>query len=155
MFENYQRVVHKEDPSDISQPGFKRFLCTGLGQKVEVHNGRERRIGSYHQCYRLDGRLIAMGVLDLLPHCVSSVYLMYGIENSKDFHTISDEARYHEDFNEWDFGKLSAMREITLAIEENYRFYYMGSQFPAPHVYSLLKSDSLRVLHPLVYQDAI
>ena len=28
-------------------------------------------------CYRLDGRLIAMGVLDLLPHGVSSVYLLY------------------------------------------------------------------------------
>jgi hypothetical protein len=27
--------------------------------------------------YRLDGKLIAMGVLDILPNCVSSVYFMY------------------------------------------------------------------------------
>jgi arginyl-tRNA--protein-N-Asp/Glu arginylyltransferase len=27
--------------------------------------------------YRLDGRLIAIGVLDILPSCVSSVYFMY------------------------------------------------------------------------------
>lgn len=27
--------------------------------------------------YRLDGELIAMGVLDILPGCVSSVYFMY------------------------------------------------------------------------------
>jgi len=33
--------------------------------------------GSYHQMYRLDGQLIAMGVIDILPNCVSSVYLMY------------------------------------------------------------------------------
>lgn len=41
-----------------------------------MHHGKEKKIGSYHQCYRLDGKLVALGVLDLLPHCVSSVYLM-------------------------------------------------------------------------------
>jgi arginyl-tRNA---protein transferase len=33
--------------------------------------------GSYHQMYRLDGKLIAMGVIDILPYCVSSVYFIY------------------------------------------------------------------------------
>ena len=33
--------------------------------------------GSYHQIYRLDGRLVAIGVLDILPACVSSVYFIY------------------------------------------------------------------------------
>ena len=33
--------------------------------------------GSYHQLYRLDGVLVAMGVIDILPNCVSSVYFMY------------------------------------------------------------------------------
>ncbi len=41
-----------------------------------LERGKEKWIGSYHQCYRLDGKLVAMGVLDLLPTCVSSVYLM-------------------------------------------------------------------------------
>ena len=53
-----------------------------------------RDYGSYHQLYRLDGKLIAMAVLDILPsvrdvqgyrfnqlkypsQCVSSVYFMY------------------------------------------------------------------------------
>lgn len=36
-----------------------------------------RQYGSYHQLYRLDGELIAIAVLDILPHCVSSVYFMY------------------------------------------------------------------------------
>ncbi len=39
-------------------------------------SGKKRRIGSYHQCYRLDEKLIALGVLDLLPEVVSSVYLL-------------------------------------------------------------------------------
>ena len=33
--------------------------------------------GSYHQMYRVDGKLIAVGVLDILPSSVSSVYFMY------------------------------------------------------------------------------
>ncbi|VDO67939.1 unnamed protein product [Schistosoma mattheei] len=34
--------------------------------------------GSYHQQYWLDGeKLIAVGVIDLLPRCLSSVYVFY------------------------------------------------------------------------------
>ena len=76
LFEQYQRLVHKEPPSRISQNGFRSFLCGGLDQAVYEDDGIARRIGSHHMCYRLDGKLVAMGVLDLLPHCVSSVYLM-------------------------------------------------------------------------------
>jgi arginine-tRNA-protein transferase len=36
-----------------------------------------KEYGSYHQLYRLDGQLIAMAVIDILPSCVSSVYFMY------------------------------------------------------------------------------
>lgn len=67
------------------------------------------RLGSYHQCYRLDGKLVAVGVLDLLPHAVSSVYLFYDPE-----------------YSEWDWGKISALQEIALTIEGGYQYYYMG-----------------------------
>ena len=33
--------------------------------------------GTHHQLYRLNGELIAMATLDILPGCVSSVYFMY------------------------------------------------------------------------------
>jgi hypothetical protein len=36
-----------------------------------------KEYGSYHQIYRVDGELVAMGVIDILPTCVSSVYFMY------------------------------------------------------------------------------
>ena len=76
LFEQYQRIIHKEPPSKISRHGFKRFLCSGLSRTMYTVGGRSRPIGSYHQCYRLDGQLVAIGILDLLPNCVSSVYLM-------------------------------------------------------------------------------
>nr|POE90575.1 arginyl-trna--protein transferase 1 [Quercus suber] len=107
LFDNYQRHVHHESDSDISRAGFKRFLCSSpLQARVEAGG---KSLGSFHQCYRLDGRLIAMGVLDLLPHSVSGVYFLY-----------------HSDFEKWSFGKLSALRELTLALENGYEHYYMG-----------------------------
>lgn len=110
LFENYQRLVHHEPPHRISRPGFKNFLCNSpLPRTAETFDGRERRLGSYHQCYRLDGILVAIGVLDLLPQCVSAVYFMY-----------------HESVHRHGFGKLGALREITLAKEEGYRWWYAG-----------------------------
>lgn len=53
-----------------------------------------------------------MSVLDLLPGCVSGVYFMY-----------------HEDFNQWHLGKVSACREAALALEGGYGHYYMGIFF--------------------------
>lgn len=41
---------------------------------------------------------------------------------------IGIEPRYHSDFIDWNFGKLSVMREISLAIEGGYRYYYMGKE---------------------------
>lgn len=72
-------------------------------------DGRKRRLGSYHQCYRLDGVLVAIGVLDLLPQCVSSVYFLY-----------------HESIHKFAPGKLGALYEISLAIEDGYRWWYPG-----------------------------
>ena len=34
--------------------------------------------------------------------------------------------RYHESVSDWNFGKLSALREVALAIEGSYDWYYMG-----------------------------
>jgi arginine-tRNA-protein transferase len=72
-------------------------------------SGKKRRVGSYHQCYRLNGRLVAVGVLDLLPKCVSGVYFFYLAE-----------------FKKFNMGKLSALQEIALALEHEYDYYYMG-----------------------------
>jgi hypothetical protein len=33
---------------------------------------------------------------------------------------------YDPEFGDWELGKLSALREIALAIESDYQYYYMG-----------------------------
>jgi arginine-tRNA-protein transferase len=110
LFENYQRLVHHEPPHRISRSGFKNFLCKSpLPRTAETPDGRECRLGSYHQCYRIDGKLVAIGVLDLLPQCVSAVYFMY-----------------HESVHQYGFGKIGALREIALAKEEGYKWWYAG-----------------------------
>ncbi|KAI9718271.1 MAG: hypothetical protein M1812_004261 [Candelaria pacifica] len=67
-----------------------------------------------------------MAVLDLLPQCVSGVYLIY-----------------HDDFKEWSFGKISALREAALAVEGGYRYYYMD---PETYHWDLLDTDLRRRL---------
>ena len=106
LFHNYQRHVHHETDAEISKSGFRRFLCSSPLHRHDVGN---KKLGSFHQMYRLDGRLIAMGVLDLMPEAVSGVYFIY-----------------HSDFEKFSFGKLSALRESALALEEGYINYYMG-----------------------------
>ncbi|KAK5112015.1 hypothetical protein LTR62_004549 [Meristemomyces frigidus] len=107
LFANYQKHVHHEKDSDVSRPGFTRFLCNSPLHRHTGASGQE--LGSYHQCYRLDGRLVALGVVDLLPHAVSGVYFLY-----------------HSDYEKWSLGKLSALRETALALEDSYQYYYMG-----------------------------
>lgn len=64
----------------------------------------------------VDGRLIAVGVIDILPRCVSSVYFFY------------DPAYEH-----WELGKISALREIALARRlreawySDLHYYYLGA----------------------------
>jgi hypothetical protein len=70
--------------------------------------------GSFHQKYYLDDKLVAVGVIDVLPHCLSSVY-----------------AFYDPDLPELELGKYTALREIqwvqaAARISPRLRFYYMG-----------------------------
>ncbi|XP_066549923.1 arginyl-tRNA--protein transferase 1 isoform X5 [Amia ocellicauda] len=70
--------------------------------------------GSFHQQYWLDGRIIAVGVIDILPTCVSSVYLYYD-----------------PSFSSLSLGSYSALREIAFTRQlhqqsPQLRFYYLG-----------------------------
>lgn len=111
VYKNYQSKVHNEPPHKITPSSFRRFLCQSpLRRETQVDKkGKTVKLGSYHQCYRLDGRLVAIGVLDLLPHCVSAVYFLY-----------------HESIHSHSPGKLGALREIALAKEGGYQYWYSG-----------------------------
>ncbi|KAG8979202.1 Arginyl-tRNA--protein transferase 1 [Tulasnella sp. JGI-2019a] len=104
LYCRYQVAIHNDH--DKAPSSFSRFLCdTPLRNQRILYSKPPPsylpvEYGSYHQMYRLDGELIAMGVVDVLPHCVSSVYLVYSPK-----------------MEEHSLGKLSALKEIALAQE--------------------------------------
>ncbi|XP_026046754.1 arginyl-tRNA--protein transferase 1 isoform X6 [Astatotilapia calliptera] len=93
---------------------FKRFLCDSPLEAEYAPDGPEVGYGSFHQQYWLDGRIVAVGVIDILPTCVSSVYLYY-----------------HPDFNSLSLGSYSALREIAFTKQlqkqsPKLSYYYLG-----------------------------
>jgi arginyl-tRNA---protein transferase len=80
----YQQDIHNEE--EKYPAGFKSFLVESPLRLESISYSSAppahlpTHYGSYHQMYRLDGTLIAMAVLDILPSCVSSVYFMYNKE---------------------------------------------------------------------------
>jgi arginine-tRNA-protein transferase len=108
LYKKYQISVHHDKEDEVTESGFKRFLVdTPLSKN---HN----EYGSFHQKYMLNGKLIALAVIDILPKCVSSVYFIYD-----------------PDYSFLSFGKYSVFREICLVQEYNERlpdlqYYYMG-----------------------------
>jgi arginine-tRNA-protein transferase len=68
--------------------------------------------GTYHQHYRLaNGVLIAVGVVDVLPHGLSSVYLFYDPTFSHDLVPL---------------GKYAILREIEWTQQAGLPYYYLG-----------------------------
>ncbi|KAF9006483.1 arginine-tRNA-protein transferase [Cyathus striatus] len=119
LFKKYQVEIHHDERN--SSYGFKHFLVESplvvepIPYSTPPPENFPEHYGSYHQLYRLDGELIAMGVLDILPRCISSVYFMYD-----------------QRWEEFSLGKLSALREISLAQEIHdagvldMQYLYMG-----------------------------
>jgi len=119
LYCEYQAVIHNDH--DKSPDKFRRFLCDSplLYEDIDYLDSPPpylpRQYGSYHQLYRVDGDLIGIGVVDILPKCVSSVYFIY----SPKWAHVSP-------------GKLSGLREIALAQEMNVygalgvEYQYMG-----------------------------
>ncbi|KZW04451.1 hypothetical protein EXIGLDRAFT_828319 [Exidia glandulosa HHB12029] len=104
LYCQYQKTVHNDERE--SRSSFEGFLVESPLHEQVIQYTRERpphlpaTYGSYHMTYRLDDELVAFGVLDILPGCVSSVYFVYkpGLER-------------------FSMGKLSALREAVLARE--------------------------------------
>nr|XP_010599509.1 arginyl-tRNA--protein transferase 1 isoform X4 [Loxodonta africana] len=102
-------------PEDASHKlEFTRFLCSSPLEAENPPDGPECGYGSFHQQYWLDGRIIAVGVIDILPHCVSSVYLYYD-----------------PDYSFLSLGVYSALREIAFTKQLHEKtsqlsYYYMG-----------------------------
>ncbi|XP_021047573.1 arginyl-tRNA--protein transferase 1 isoform X3 [Mus pahari] len=114
VYKRYQMIIHKDPPDKPTVSQFTRFLCNSPLEAEHPANGPECGYGSFHQQYWLDGKIIAVGVIDILPYCVSSVYLYYD-----------------PDYSFLSLGVYSALREIAFTRQLHEKtsqlsYYYMG-----------------------------
>ncbi|XP_015202277.2 arginyl-tRNA--protein transferase 1 isoform X5 [Lepisosteus oculatus] len=110
-----EELVTDSLPTDAThQVEFRRFLCDSPLQAESAPDGPDCGYGSFHQQYWLDGRIIAVGVIDILPTSVSSVYLYYD-----------------PDFSSLSLGSYTALREIAFTRQLHQKapklcYYYLG-----------------------------
>eukprot|EP00596_Hydrurales_sp_CCMP1899_P000750 CAMPEP_0119052196 /NCGR_PEP_ID=MMETSP1177-20130426/73577_1 /TAXON_ID=2985 /ORGANISM="Ochromonas sp, Strain CCMP1899" /LENGTH=538 /DNA_ID=CAMNT_0007031687 /DNA_START=286 /DNA_END=1903 /DNA_ORIENTATION=- len=119
LYKKYQINIHGDKPEKITKKGFQRFLVESPLRPKNVDdaiNSTQNSLeicpyayGTYHQLYRLDGRLVAVGVIDILPTGLSSVYLFYD-----------------PDEKQLNLGKYTAIKEIEFCVENKLKYYYMG-----------------------------
>ncbi|CAM6106267.1 unnamed protein product [Calypogeia fissa] len=117
LYKKYQVRVHNDRPEDVKEGSYRRFLVdTPLIFVPPKNNGSTPScgFGSFHQQYWLDGKLVAVGVIDILPYCLSSKYLFW----DPDFAFLA-------------LGKYSALQEIKWVQEaqkvcSSLQYYYLG-----------------------------
>jgi arginine-tRNA-protein transferase len=124
LYKKYQIHIHHDPESKLSPKSFNRFLVdTPLTCAMTTPRDPDHPfdctpenyqslplLGSYHLLYYVDGVLIAVSVLDFLPRCISSVYFYYD-----------------PDWNRFSLGKLSALFEIALTMQEKNRTKQLGT----------------------------
>ncbi|KAJ4844555.1 hypothetical protein Tsubulata_035224 [Turnera subulata] len=117
LYRRYQMKVHDDKPDHVTESSYRRFLVdTPLVFVPPSGDGTVPPcgFGSFHQQYVIDGRLVAVGVVDILPKCLSSKYLFW----DPDFAFLS-------------LGKYSALQEIGWVKENqahcsSLQYYYLG-----------------------------
>ena len=115
LFQKYQMIIHNDTEDECDEKMFRRFLCDSPLIPKKGAAGWPCDYGSYHHQYRLDGKLIAVGVIDFLPKCLSSVYTFYD-----------------PDFNFLSLGVYTALRELELTRQmylkepQSFHYYCMG-----------------------------
>lgn len=115
LFKRYQVEHHGDAPAEVSRSSFARFLCdTPVEYQTVASPEGPLELGSFHQQYWLDGALVAVGVVDVLPRCLSSKYLFW------------DPA-----LGELSLGKVSSLLEIAWVRKAarklpSLHWYYLG-----------------------------
>ena len=128
VYKKYQMNVHKETNEETTKSGYNRAwgttdlidnkgikLPSDLNKKTKHPEMYPNKYGTYNFIHRLDGKIIAVGIWDILPTCLSSVYLYYDT-----------------DYQFLDLGVFTAIREIEYVksfhdlIDKNFKYYMMG-----------------------------
>eukprot|EP00850_Spirogloea_muscicola_P000512 SM000002S05592 [mRNA] locus=s2:994109:998404:- [translate_table: standard] len=117
LYKKYQVAVHNDNPQKVTPTSYRAFLVDSpliAVQQLEDCSGPSLGFGSFHQQYRIDGRLVAVGVVDVLPKCLSSKYLFW----DPDYAFLS-------------LGKYSALQEVewvrgASVACKSLQYYYLG-----------------------------
>mmetsp|Transcript_23923 Transcript_23923/g.66400 ORF Transcript_23923/g.66400 Transcript_23923/m.66400 type:complete len:626 (-) Transcript_23923:206-2083(-) len=117
LYKKYQTTQHRDKPEDITRSVYTRFLVDTPLQSVahsESPGAPPCGYGSFHIRYKVEGRLLAVSVVDILPRCVSSKYFFW----DTDLRSLS-------------LGKFSTLFEVywiqqILPQAPQLRYYYLG-----------------------------
>ncbi|MFS8013069.1 putative arginyltransferase [Helianthus anomalus] len=117
LYRKYQIKVHNDTPDHVTESSYTEFLIDSpliFAQPNGDGTVPSCGFGSFHQQYLVNGKLVAVGVIDILPKCLSSKYLFWD-----------------PDFAFWSLGKYSALQEINWVKESqrqcpSLQYYYLG-----------------------------
>lgn len=114
LYKKYQIAVHGDKEEDLSERSYRRFLCDTPLIALAGPKDWENQYGSFHLQYYLDGKLLMVAVMDILPTYLSSVYVYYD-----------------PDYRWLELGVYSALREIEMVRKlhlgkPEFQYYCMG-----------------------------
>ena len=128
IYQKYQIKIHNDPPDEITEERYNDAwgqsnlidnigikLPKDLDKKVKHPEMYPKKYGTYNFIHRIDGKIVAVGIWDILPTCLSSVYLYYDT-----------------DYQFLDLGVFTAIREIEYVksfhdlIDKNFKYYMMG-----------------------------
>lgn len=148
VYRKYQVSVHKDSPSKCSPDQFNRFLCNSslIFEKQPFVDPRTGEVlapgyGAFHQQYLIDGKIVCVGVIDILTTCVSSVYLYYDPDYS--FLSLGTLSSLFE------FVYVRRLAQIRAAVKYYYMGYYIHS---CPKMRYKAQYHPSEIVCPLTFQ---
>jgi arginine-tRNA-protein transferase len=119
VYKKYQKVIHKDKDKELTKDRYIQSWGNSdltSSKKFETNNPlHPKQYGTYDLIHRIDGKVVAVGILDILPTSISSVYLYYDPE-----------------YSFLDLGILTAVREIEFLkhlkkeLDDSFKYYVMG-----------------------------
>ncbi len=114
VFVKFQMTIHKEKEEDCTIRIYRDFIEQSPLLPMEGSPGMPCGYGTFHQQYLIDGKLFAVGVLDILPRGVLCEYFYY----DPAYRFLAP-------------GVCGAMNEIALTqqmykVTPSIQYYYMG-----------------------------
>ena len=114
VFRKFQLEVHRDSEEDCQESHFREFLVETPLITEKAPEGAPCDYGSFHLQYLIDGKIFAVGVLDIIPKGVLCEYLFY----DPSYRFVAP-------------GVYSALNEIALSqrfftASPEMQYYYMG-----------------------------